>query len=940
MILPLASIIWGMVQINLICAITLLITMLLRGRRPQFASALLAGCCIHCLVLGVLIWVPISHWSVVPLLANHASHSVGPPFQGHLENDGSGSQKTSNDHSKAANAEPDVSSLVPSDARPMLVASTRWLLDKFQRFDESVRSTEQTATSPRSVWASRAIIAFAFGFTAMAGLWVCGWNSMRSVVRESNVLTDADLRAKVRRFADQLGLGREPQLCISPHIPIGATVGWLRHVIVLNRDWRNWRESELDAVLLHELAHVVRHDFLWMILGSWVRVLFFFNPLSHLVVRRLRMEQELAADQLAAGLLKNAQAYGRALASLALRCERTFRAPRPMLAAEQVCVIRRITMLRQGRLVPLSKPWRWATFLTLASSIIIVPLSGLRGMPSTIATANPSVDSQSSDDEPSNSPREIDVKANEQRALAEAINLTYPPLEFRGQVIWQPGRFQEETFNASIRWMHAIVSAAMWNQVPEKATIYGQSNFCLGWTDMERNHGNLTAGVMIKEADQIDPKIVSELLTNPAFGPLRKSNETKQIGGQIVSGIVREKYDSSGKLLVSEQPETWTVESQGHFFHGTDKEIEEHLQGNSDLLKDVPEAFRSDYLASGFAAVYSDCNTWEARVQSFAKGSPKAVEFAIVMPLLAKLESYGIFFKGSRDEDCFVRALYVDEAAADQAKHALESLIAVAKRQSMAAGERTPRQETAGDPPFDFDALAVEHVGSELRIHFGSLVGIYAQAMKADMFSHFPGWISTMTQWESGLPCDTELKATTFGSSPTYLAQSLSAKNYRGQQVRIQAEMAVNPTVEHRVGLFLWTSDAKDRSCTFESRAVDGETTLQSIASDRDQEIIDNTDVPWQIVSVEVDVPDNAEVLSYGVYGKNVCFRLKNLELVATGDQDTSRPSSAALLPINIFAVPGIALPESPTNLKFIVPSKPEERVQEEVAERDAKVVR
>jgi len=57
--------------------------------------------------------------------------------------------------------------------------------------------------------------------------------------------------------------------------------------------------SQLRQILLHELAHVRRNDLIWGWAPTLVRIVFVFHPVVHWVVYRLRLERELACDQLA-----------------------------------------------------------------------------------------------------------------------------------------------------------------------------------------------------------------------------------------------------------------------------------------------------------------------------------------------------------------------------------------------------------------------------------------------------------------------------------------------------------------------------------------------------------------------------------------------------------------------------------------------------------------
>ena len=60
-----------------------------------------------------------------------------------------------------------------------------------------------------------------------------------------------------------------------------------------------WKEDELDPVLLHEAAHLARRDD-WTNLGSrFLLALLPFQPALLILERRLREEREWACDMLA-----------------------------------------------------------------------------------------------------------------------------------------------------------------------------------------------------------------------------------------------------------------------------------------------------------------------------------------------------------------------------------------------------------------------------------------------------------------------------------------------------------------------------------------------------------------------------------------------------------------------------------------------------------------
>lgn len=57
--------------------------------------------------------------------------------------------------------------------------------------------------------------------------------------------------------------------------------------------------AQFRQILLHELAHIRRLDLVWGWVPEIARLVWWFHPVVHWVVFRLRLERELACDQLA-----------------------------------------------------------------------------------------------------------------------------------------------------------------------------------------------------------------------------------------------------------------------------------------------------------------------------------------------------------------------------------------------------------------------------------------------------------------------------------------------------------------------------------------------------------------------------------------------------------------------------------------------------------------
>lgn len=159
-----------------------------------------------------------------------------------------------------------------------------------------------------------------------------------------------------------------------------ATVGWRRPLIFLPAEWREWTEQERRVVLAHEVAHVARGDYLTWFVAQIGLAANFYHPILHWMTRRLRLEQELAADAWGASLAGGRKTYLATLARMALRQDdrRVAWAARPFLPTPGT-FSRRIEMLRCGKpgpSGPISGPARALWIAALAAVGLLA--AGLR----------------------------------------------------------------------------------------------------------------------------------------------------------------------------------------------------------------------------------------------------------------------------------------------------------------------------------------------------------------------------------------------------------------------------------------------------------------------------------------------------------------------------------------------------------------------------------
>jgi beta-lactamase regulating signal transducer with metallopeptidase domain len=159
----------------------------------------------------------------------------------------------------------------------------------------SRREATTYAASPAtsSGWA---VLVWGLGFLTVA-LWaVSGLIRVRALGRGARRLTSGPTVRLLERLSGELSVRRRVTLLQGGPSQTPVTWGVLRPTILLPSTTNDWPSSRLRAVLLHELAHIRRHDCLTQLVARLACGLYWFNPLAWLAAGWLRRERELACD--------------------------------------------------------------------------------------------------------------------------------------------------------------------------------------------------------------------------------------------------------------------------------------------------------------------------------------------------------------------------------------------------------------------------------------------------------------------------------------------------------------------------------------------------------------------------------------------------------------------------------------------------------------------
>ena len=258
--------------------------------------------------------------------------------------------------------------------------------------------------------------------------------AVRRLCRASELIVDQALGEEIDILRAELCIAKPVETRVCAALTTPATVGWLKPVILLPNDWREWRANDRKAVLAHEFAHIQRGDYISGLWAQFCLALHAYHPLAHWLVSRLRLEQELAADAAGAALTGGNRPYLESLARLALRQSEppTAWPVRPFLPTRGT-FLRRIEMLRDPKALqnkPVGATGR--AFAIALLSAAALGLAGLRGPGAASAAAEAKL--------PSENALAAPLSANPEQAgnFADVFDLSHVPANVSAVVLMRP----------------------------------------------------------------------------------------------------------------------------------------------------------------------------------------------------------------------------------------------------------------------------------------------------------------------------------------------------------------------------------------------------------------------------------------------------------------------------------------------------------------------
>ncbi len=236
--------------------------------------------------------------------------------------------------------------------------------------------THITLSEPTMPWINRLAESFDRSLPWVLAAWLTGTTLLlcrlnmglivaRRMKSIATIPVTIEFQAVFHDLTRRLGIVRTVTLVNSALVQVPIVIGWLRPAVLLPVGCLTGLSTlQIEAIFVHELAHIRRHDYLVSIFQSIVEAVLFYHPAVWSVSKQIRREREDCCDDLAVKVSGDPLAYAKALSFLE---EQRGSLPAAALGANGGVLAMRIKRLLGYKEAP---AYSWLTAATLLAVVV------------------------------------------------------------------------------------------------------------------------------------------------------------------------------------------------------------------------------------------------------------------------------------------------------------------------------------------------------------------------------------------------------------------------------------------------------------------------------------------------------------------------------------------------------------------------------------------
>lgn len=162
---------------------------------------------------------------------------------------------------------------------------------------ETINTILNSVTKNGSVFLPYLAAIYLLSLTILIIKWIFRYRITQQYYHQTSPLFSSPWNDFIEDISYQLNIKKKIQLFVSEKISGPITIGFLKPIILIPLATINHLSKEqMEAVLLHEIAHIKRHDYFINLFMTMFETILFFNPFIYFIRKKIQKEREHCCD--------------------------------------------------------------------------------------------------------------------------------------------------------------------------------------------------------------------------------------------------------------------------------------------------------------------------------------------------------------------------------------------------------------------------------------------------------------------------------------------------------------------------------------------------------------------------------------------------------------------------------------------------------------------
>ncbi|SMD17780.1 M56 family metallopeptidase [Pedobacter nyackensis] len=215
-----------------------------------------------------------------------------------------------------------------------------------------------------------------------------GYKKLQTLKQSGKSPVPANWQKLFEALRVKLGILRPVVFYLSEQVNVPLVIGYFKPIVLFPVALVAQLDiDEVEAILVHELSHIRRNDYLFNLIKTAIETLMFFNPFIWLSNKYINIEREHACDDLVLKLTGTPLTYAHALLKLEILKDKTTPALSMAAAGKEQHLYQRIKRITDMKTNYMSaKQQIFAITLTIATVISLAWVSPAKTAPAIVKT--------------------------------------------------------------------------------------------------------------------------------------------------------------------------------------------------------------------------------------------------------------------------------------------------------------------------------------------------------------------------------------------------------------------------------------------------------------------------------------------------------------------------------------------------------------------------